>query len=160
MSNIRDNYVLVFYAISFSVIAWYIWKKLTSRLQIKPVFVYEESNEFMKYILQNSKQLHKAYRPMAWLSNQHVQTLLPCLVGWLTSGLEYKRDLMLMEDGEYIAADWVVPGTEERKLKDVIVILPGIIGDHKGYQSLCKVSPFPSSANCLTNLLCFSLQKL
>ena len=134
-----DHFILSCYVVIFSILIYHMWKKLTSCLEIKPIHVYQETSDFARHILEKSKNLSKPYKPQLWMSNRHLQTLLPCFMGLVVPEVKYDREYLTMDDGEQIAADWVVSDLQGKQLKDIVVLLPGITGDIRGYSTLCRM---------------------
>ena len=134
-----NNFTVACCAIVFTVVILYLWKKMTSSYNITPVHIYQETSELMKQILKKGKALTKSYKPQVWMSNRHLQSILPCIMEWTASEVQLKREYFVLDDGEEIAVDWVLSATKEMDLKDIVIILPGITGDPKGYPTLCRM---------------------
>ena len=138
MDGWLDPLSIVCYLLPITTIIFCTWKQSKVREEIKPTVYCQKSSDLSQYLLKNCKSLRKPFRPQLWLSNKHVQTVLTSLTEHFYTSVKLDREYLTMDDGEQIAVDWVASDTKNKPSQDLLVILPGITGNPKGYLSLCK----------------------
>ena len=78
------------------------------------------------------------YTPSLWAINGHAQGIWFLIVEYfenLWSTIKYDRTIFKLKDGGQIAIDWLrYPDPD--KVRDIVVVVPGLGGDHRELYSL------------------------
>lgn len=107
--------------------------------EILPKFFYKEST-LATHILKRCRFMTRAFSPSIWISNRHIQTLLPWIIPH-NCKCQFDREYLQLRDKGVVALDWVTNvKLPKKKRRTVILIIPGLTGDALSVSSLCDAA--------------------
>lgn len=132
---------LPFFMAVFGTVIISIFIYLKSILQNTPSIpkLYFKESALASHLLKRCRLMNRKFDPPWWISNAHVQTVLPFLLPY--EEIEYEREYLQMKDKGVIALDWVVNvSTHKRKRCTVLLVLPGFTANALSVSKLCSLA--------------------
>lgn len=104
----------------------------------RPILAVNEG-PFKRYLLKNVPMLQMKFWPTFWCVESRAQTIFASVLRQnVLPPLEYRRDLLTLNDGGEIALDWMEHNCEPES--PVIFILPGLTGASQSEYIKCLVA--------------------
>eukprot|EP00826_Nyctotherus_ovalis_P019931 TRINITY_DN1620_c0_g1_i11.p1 TRINITY_DN1620_c0_g1~~TRINITY_DN1620_c0_g1_i11.p1 ORF type:complete len:265 (-),score=37.73 TRINITY_DN1620_c0_g1_i11:821-1534(-) len=116
------------------IVLWYIDYRFFKSDRLALRFMPGELN---KFVVSNTPELSKVYRPTPYLLNGNLQTVCYAIIRKILNfrfGVDYKRDLVKLEDGGQLALDWAVFPEIDKGITEstpIVAIFAGLTGGRK-----------------------------
>lgn len=127
----------VFGTVLFSVFI-YLKTILQSKPPAIPKLHFKES-ALASHLLKRCRLMNRKFEPPWWISNAHIQTILPYILP--NERIEYDREYLQMKDRGVVALDWVVHvSIHKRKRCTVMLVIPGFSGSALSVSKICGLA--------------------
>lgn len=101
--------------------------------------LYFKDSALASHLLKRCRLMNRKFEPPWWLSNAHVQTVLPFILPY--DEIEFEREYLQMKDKGVVALDWVVNvSIHKRKRCTVLLVLPGLTANALSVSKLCSLA--------------------
>ena len=110
----------------------------------KPQLIHKPGSNLAKFLLKNCPVISETYRPTIWCYGGRAQTVITNILK-RCAPIEYRRELVQLEDGGEIALDWLDNGSEKAEnpaTHPTVLILPGLAGTSRQTTILHFVKQF------------------
>ncbi|XP_060570232.1 protein ABHD15-like [Ruditapes philippinarum] len=129
-------YLAVFGTVVISILIYI--KSILQKSSTIPKLYFKES-ALASHLLKRCRLMNRKFDPPWWISNAHVQTILPFLLP--SEELEYDREYLQMKDRGVVALDWVVQvSIHKRKRCTILLVIPGFTANALSVSKLCGLA--------------------
>ena len=98
----------------------------------KPKLIHKSGSKLARFLIEQCPAISEVYRPTVWCYGGRTQTIIGNLIR--PAPLEYRRELVELEDGGQIALDWLDDANERSENcpgKPTVLILPATLGNSR-----------------------------
>ena len=110
----------------------------------KPQLIHKPGSNLSNFLLKNCPVISETYRPTIWCYGGRAQTVITNILK-RCAPIEYRRELVQLEDGGEIALDWLDNGSEKAEnpaTHPTVLILPGLVATSRQTTILHFVKQF------------------
>lgn len=104
----------------------------------RPILAVSHNSPFKDFLLKHVPTLEMKFWPTFWCVESRAQTVFASILrAQIISRIEYRREVLTLNDGGEVALDWMDEGCDEKS--PLILILPGLTGESQAEYIKCLV---------------------